>query len=126
LLVTAFAAAHAMTKPGRTPCINPSCRRTADAAKYEPGEEIICGKCFRALPATLRRRYRTTQRRERRVLDAINRRIARGTATAARVDRLHRTFEAARWRIWQDIRAAVIRPEKPDGLTGFLDEIGLS
>lgn len=32
------------------------CRRTADASKYEPGTEIICGKCFRLAPKYLRRR----------------------------------------------------------------------
>jgi len=43
-----------MTKPGRIPCINQRCKRTAPADKYRPGTEIICGKCFKALPAEIK------------------------------------------------------------------------
>ena len=45
-----------MTASGRIPCINPRCRRTADAAKFDC-EEIICGKCFRSLPAEEKLRW---------------------------------------------------------------------
>ena len=37
---------------GRTPCINPCCKRTGAADQF-PGE-MICGKCFNGLPQEVR------------------------------------------------------------------------
>lgn len=33
--------------PGRIPCEVIGCRRTGNAAKYDPGTRIICAKCWR-------------------------------------------------------------------------------
>lgn len=115
-----------MTKPDRIPCINPRCGRTAPADKYDPGSEIICGRCFRALPPRLRRAYRIHKQREKRVLRRIDRRIAEGTISAETVERLRRAFERAGTRVWNDIRAAVVAPDRPAGLDTFLEEMRLT
>jgi hypothetical protein len=57
-----------MIKPGRTPCCIPFCGRTFKT-EHE-GEEIICGKHWRLLPATMKARRRQLRRR----LDRIERR----------------------------------------------------
>jgi hypothetical protein len=109
----------------RIPCINPRCRRTAPAAKYEPGEEIICGKCFRALPMQLRARYRKAHRDNQRMLRLVKRRIARGTVPPHVLDRLHgnmlRRFEG----VWDDIKRRFSAPDVPAGLENLLAEVGL-
>jgi hypothetical protein len=50
----------------RISCVVPFCRRTADATKYSPDTEIICGKHWRMASATLRRRRGRLQRQYRR------------------------------------------------------------
>lgn len=105
----------------RTPCINPRCRRTFK--RDQEGEEVICGKCFRALPAELRTEHRRCWREYRK----WNRRILR-TGDPLKAQRMHDIRN--RWaamidRNWDLIRSAVITPEKPDGLETFLEEIGL-
>lgn len=112
-------------KEDRIPCINPRCRRTAPAEKYAPDTEIICGKCFRALPKPLQRRYRSFHRREKRVLRAIERRTARGTITPEAIDRVHDAFARNGHAIWLDMRRAVFMPDRPAGIDGFLEEVGL-
>lgn len=44
-------------KPSRIPCAVMGCRRTAPEAKYEPGTQIICGKCWRLGGRTVREAY---------------------------------------------------------------------
>ncbi|MFT4275272.1 MAG: hypothetical protein QM576_02850 [Rhodopseudomonas sp.] len=106
----------------RTPCINPRCRRTAPRDKF-PGE-MICGKCFRSLPAPARNRHRRFWREIRK----WNRRIAR-TGDAFRRERM----EAIRrgwinrlcWHWDTVLKPMVTNPSKPEGLDGFLAEVGL-
>lgn len=105
----------------RIPCINPACRRTAPAEKYEPGAEIICPKCWRLLPAPLTSHFRDLARRQRRLT-----RLARKPGRAAQALRLSAMVEAAQERNWQAIRQQFVAPAKPVGLDAFLDEAGFA
>jgi len=108
----------------RIPCINPRCRRTAPR-RTAAVTEIVCGKCWRAfVPASVRLRYRDVRRawrtQERRI-------VRRGdTLSAASADQLRRRLMARVDANWQEIRAALLRPERPEGLDGFLQEVGLA
>lgn len=115
-----------MTKPGRIPCINPNCRRTAPADKCEPGSEIVCHKCWKLLPKAITNRYRTLHRRERKLLKLIEKSIGKRSIGTVRYARLKGMIEELRWKNWQEIRAYLVRPEKPIGLEGFLEEMGMS
>lgn len=110
-----------MASGDRIPCINPRCRRTAP---YEPNTEIICGKCFRALPDDLKREHRRCWREKRK----FERRITR-TSDELKIQRLRAIADVWSRKInenWEKIRAAVEQPDKPDGLQSFLEENGLS
>ena len=115
-----------MTAPGRIPCINPRCRRTAPADKYGDDEEIICRTCFGSLPIELRRRHRKVASDNRRMLKLINRRISRGTLPRHVFDRLRRNMEQRFETVWSDIRRRFVAPAVPIGLEGFLQEVGLA
>ncbi|MPZ57604.1 MAG: hypothetical protein GEU91_14115 [Rhizobiales bacterium] len=110
----------------RIPCINPRCRRTASAEKYEAGEQIVCRACFRSLPQPIRDRYRQLRNRERRLLRHVERRVAKGTITLAKVGRLRAALFRCMWRNWDDIRRRFTAPEVPVGLENFLQEAGLA
>lgn len=108
---------------GRIPCINPRCRRTADASKYEGDPEIICGKCFRALPEAPRKRHQDCWRELRK----WERRITR-TSDELKLTRMRAIRDMWSEKIhenWELIRNMVANPEKPEGLDGFLKEVGL-
>lgn len=107
----------------RIPCINPRCRRTAAASKYEPGEEIICRTCFRLLPRSVADRYRALRRRERRLLRLIDKRIRARSISLDLVDDLQRRQEAANAANWQRM-VEFFRPvERPAGIEAFLEEM---
>lgn len=57
-----------MTKPGRIPCCVPFCRRTSKDDGID-GQEVICGKHYRAANKTLRRRYAKLRRRVEAAMD---------------------------------------------------------
>lgn len=107
----------------RIPCINPACRRTAPA----DGEHnsICCRKCWRLLPHALTARYRQLNNRNRRLMRHVDRRIAQGTISKQTVERVGDVVFAQMDKNWSAIRAYFVRPEKPVGLDGFLQEIGL-
>jgi hypothetical protein len=113
-----------MTKPGRIPCINPQCRRTAPA-DGDDETQIICGKCWRTLPRSLRDRYQQLSRREKNLLRVTERKFARGEIGSRRVARIACLIEGSRGRNWASIRAYFRPIDKPVGLDGFLQEIGL-
>src|SRR5688572_1991369 len=99
-------------KAGRTPCINPRCKRTADANEFP--DEMICAKCFRALPVELRREHRFRWRQYR----LYDRRISR-TADPLKIPRLRDICNMWADKIganWLAIKAHVAAPEKPEGL----------
>lgn len=113
--------ADKITKPGRTPCINPQCNRTGSASEF-PGE-MICGKCYKTLPpklkATFRHRWKQYNLYRRRIM------------------RTHDEIKIVKYRnmchfwgekideIWKEIKSHIITPEKPEGLEAFLKEAGL-
>lgn len=110
----------------RLPCVNPRCRRT-DAIEKHPGHDcIICQKCFKALPASVRTEYKHLRRRERTTERRIARRAKTDYPTTPAVaawirkrlrERASRNYDA----IW-----GFFRPnDKPEGLDAFLEEFGL-
>ncbi|THK33997.1 hypothetical protein EHS39_33000 [Ensifer sp. MPMI2T] len=106
---------------GRTPCINPCCRRTAPADKF-PGE-MICGKRFRALPAEVRNEHRGIWRQIRK----WQRRITK-TSDELKLQRMRGILGMWCHRLdanWSAIKAVVLNPEKPEGLDAILEELGL-
>jgi hypothetical protein len=113
-----------MTSTGRIPCINPRCRRTAPAAKFD-GQEIICGKCFRSLPAELRARYRKLGRDDRRMLRLVSRRVAEHSIAPDVVDRLQANMVRRGVALWSEIKSRFTEPVTPAGLENFLHEVGL-
>lgn len=106
-------------KPGRIRCINPRCNRTFK----DEGGEIICGKCWKMLPAELRNAHKAAWRELRRWRKRITR-----TSDELQLDRLHRLEKMASNKVhlnWLHIKAHVITPDRPEGLDPFLEEIGL-
>lgn len=105
----------------RTPCINPRCRRTF---KREDDAEVICGKCFRDLPKEVIAEHRGYWREIRK----WDRRIAR-TSDELKIIRMRAIRDRISQRLgdhWdEEIKARFLRPEKPEGLDAFLEEVGL-
>lgn len=93
--------------------------------KHENATTIVCGKCWRALPLRLRMRDRQLRSRQRRLFRLIEKRAARGTIDVVRINRLEDTYKLAFWHNWQRIRRYFREPERPIGLEGFLQEVGL-
>lgn len=110
----------------RIPCINPKCRRTAPADKYEPGEEIICRACWQLLPAHISGRWKRFGRRERRLIRLIDRRLVHHEIDAGRINAMAARMDARRIEIWGAIRTFFLEPDRPAGLDAFLREAGLS
>jgi|GEM_PF-840398 len=112
-----------VTRPGRIPCITPGCKRTAPAEKYPDSTEIICGKCFRALPADLKQQHR-------RCWGEINkwrRRITR-TGDEVKIKRMTDLVNMWGFRLdanWRSIRRHLENPTKPAGIESFLEEMGM-
>lgn len=118
----------------RIPCINLRCRRTADPAKMNGSAEMVCAKCFRSLPVSIRRRDRQLRRRWR----LVKRLGAKGTEHRRRGrkfgqpdrgvpqalsmgEKMRRIWNAH----WERLRAYFAAPEKPIGLDAFLAEVWL-
>lgn len=107
----------------RIPCINPRCRRTAAQDKFPDSKEIICGKCFRALPLAFRQEHRRCWREinkwERRILKTAD--PLKAQRMRAICNRWTEKLNAA----WDEMRKAIEQPEKPVGLDTFLEEMRL-
>ncbi|GAA2887679.1 hypothetical protein GGQ99_004726 [Aminobacter niigataensis] len=107
----------------RIPCINPRCRRTASSDKHPDSAEIICGKCFCCLPASVRAEHRRLWRELRK----WERRITR-TADDLKANRMRRVrdrLEDNLNRHWiSDVRPNFFEPGRPEGLASFLEEVG--
>jgi hypothetical protein len=116
-----------MTERGhdRIPCINPRCRRTARADRYEPNTEIICGKCFRALPPDVKARRRQLEGRLRHVKRSVARRFAAMGIEVERSGTVRRVQIELNVQ-WDEIKCHLNSPERPMGLDGFLQEVGLA
>ncbi|WP_378952265.1 hypothetical protein [Mesorhizobium sp. ANAO-SY3R2] len=108
----------------RIPCINPRCNCTAARDKFPNSDEIICGKCFRALPEAVRQEHRRFWREIRK----WDRRIAR-TSDDIKIDRMRairdRVSRHLSWHWVREIKTFFLAPEKPAGLDTFLEEMGL-
>lgn len=106
----------------RTPCINPRCRRTFK--QEQEGEEVICGKCLRALPSEIRNDHRRYWREYRK----WDRRIKR-TADVLKAQRMHVVrdrFGDMIGKHWDaEIKTYFQASEKPAGIEAFLEEAGL-
>lgn len=106
----------------RIPCINPRCRRTF--ANDGRSGEIVCNKCFRCLPAAVRQEHRRLWRE----LKKWERRLTRASddIQANRIRRVCYRLSTQINRQWNsDIKPEFIAPEKPAGLEGFFEEVGL-
>ena len=111
-----------MTKPGRIPCLNPRCRRTADAAKYPPRTEIICGKCWKRVPPTLKNR----QKRQRALIRKAERKQQRLRNGPSYEVAILKRLRDRHSETWDKIRAYFAEPSgEPEGLSQFLKESGL-
>lgn len=103
--------------PGRIPCCVPFCRRTAAAERHPTSEEIICGKCWRRIPAPLRARRRALLRRSEKVNRLIHRRVReRRNFSIAQAERLESSYNALWVRNWNEMKAAAI--EAAGGIGG--------
>ncbi|RWC91702.1 MAG: hypothetical protein EOS72_03335 [Mesorhizobium sp.] len=120
--------------PDRVPCINPRCRRTAAQEKYPDSDDIICGKCWRQLPVSMRRRDRQLRKRWK----LVDRMAEKGTGFRRRGRRHGRpdlgvpqayTMRTSLGRLWDQhwerLRAFFATPDKPAGLDTFLEEMNL-
>lgn len=86
-------------KPGRIPCVNPMCRRTASRDKFGD-DEIICGKCMRMAKPETREAWRRLWRRDKKLQRLIARRAWFRTGQA---QRLLAVFEARRQKLWKQM-----------------------
>ncbi|RWH31598.1 hypothetical protein [Mesorhizobium sp.] len=116
----------------RTPCLNPSCRRTFK--REHEDETIVCGKCWKLLPMPVRQRYKQLRRRMKLIkrMDAKGPDFRRRGRKHGAPDRgapqaftMGAKFDRLWDRHWDWIRAFYLTPEKPAGLDSFLEEIGL-
>ncbi|QPC87080.1 hypothetical protein GA830_10270 [Mesorhizobium sp. NBSH29] len=101
-------------KPDRIPCINPRCGRTAPAAKYPAGWEIVCHKCWKMAPPSLVKRHRQLSKRRRKI-DRLIRMPGLGFRTNA-IDRLQHAN-------WCAIRVCFNPVDRPEGLDAFIEEV---
>jgi hypothetical protein len=111
-------------KPGRLPCVNPRCKRTAPA-EQEGEREVICRKCWNLLPVELRSRYQQLRSRQRRMFKLIERRLVRRDIAPSTIELLERQFTGRCEQNWRAIRNYFVTGTKPVGLDCFLREVGL-
>lgn len=107
---------------GRIPCLNPNCRRTAAQDKYPGSTNIICGKCWRAMPDRMRRRWKQLKARWKKIERVMRKRSTPGPVWNRIVDR----FNAAWVRLESDIVRYFTSPEQPIGIEDFLKENGIA
>jgi hypothetical protein len=115
-----------MSVAGRIPCLNPRCRRTADAAKCKPDTQIVCGKCWRSVPRRLRDEYRAIRKADRQTQRLIARRVARNDIAQDVIDRIADRSDRRHAENWSAISAYFLAPTAPVGIEGFLQEVGLA
>lgn len=102
----------------RLHCINPLCRRTESKLKFPYSDEIVCGKCWKNVPARdkivyrgLRKQWRAHEKYELR--------------TGERIEESYQWLAEQMALNWSKIRTFyAVKPEFPAGLEGFLKEMG--
>ncbi|MDQ0135724.1 hypothetical protein J2T08_003645 [Neorhizobium galegae] len=109
----------------RIPCLNPNCRRTAAQEKYPNSSNIICGKCWKAMPAEFRRRWKTLKSRDRRLGRIHNKTAYRRQEREEQWGRIATRFDRA----WEALDLSIIHyftaSEAPIGIEDFLKENGI-
>lgn len=108
-------------KPDRIPCINPTCRRTAAQDKFPGSTQIICGKCWRATPDRMRRRWKQLKARWRRLERGMRKRHVDAVVWNRVVDRLNAAWDRLDADLIRDFTAS----ETPAGIEDFLRENGI-
>lgn len=110
----------------RIPCINQECRCTAPADRHPGSSTILCRKCWRAMPAQFRARWKQLNARSRKLT-----KISRKT-------QFNRPERRANWvwisemddRAWQALELAIKQyfrsGSEPAGIDEFLKEIGFA
>lgn len=97
-----------------------SCRRTFDAEKNKGFTWIICGRCWRLMPAELRAKHKRYNREVRK----WERRHERRTDDV-RIEHILKRWHALSQANSNDIRDFFRVPQKPEGLDAFLEIVGL-
>lgn len=110
-----------MAVPDRIPCINPNCRRTASREKYPGATNIICGKCWRAIPDQMRKRWKQLKSRWKKISRAMRKRSTDQATWNRIVDQVDGAWD----RLNTDIVHYFTASEKPIGIEDFLKENGL-
>lgn len=105
----------------RIPCINPLCRRTAAQDKFPGSTQIICGKCWRAVPDRIRRRWKQLKTRWKRLERAMRKNHVHGETWSRVVDRLESAWD----RLDADVVHYFTTSETPAGIEDFLKENGI-
>ncbi|MFB0693005.1 hypothetical protein ACA106_20985 [Agrobacterium pusense] len=105
----------------RIACINPNCRRTADRDKHPGSRWIICGKCWKALPDRMRKRWKQLNARWRKVERTMRKRNTGPVVWNRVVERLEGAWD----RLNHDITHYFTASEQPVGLEDFMKENGL-
>lgn len=109
-------------KPGRINCGGLlSCGRTFDAEKNQGYTWIICGRCWRLLPADLRHDHKRYNAMRRKMERARVRSPDRAVSIANALERIYRLHSQNSDAIAEFFRA----PPRPIGLDRFLEEVGL-
>lgn len=110
----------------RISCLNRDCRCTAPAKRHPGSSTIICSKCWRAMPAQFRSRWKQLKARSRKLT-----RISRKTQfnrperqlNWIRISDMHdRGWEALELAIKHYFRSG----SAPAGIDDFLKEVGLA
>lgn len=113
-----------MTKPGRLPCINKTCKRTGAQDKHPGSTEIICAKCFRSMPTLMRARHKQLWKRSDK-LDRLTEKHREDPAMMARINRNYELLESVWQSSYRDMWCYFNQQRKPEGLDNFLEEMGM-
>jgi hypothetical protein len=93
----------------RVHCCVPECRRSFRARPDDgPGDEVMCGRCWRTADFRLRARYRELHRRSRKVFRLMRiKTIKSKPVFEVQVDRLYILFVRAHKKVWTAIKEDV-------------------
>lgn len=109
----------------RIPCLNPNCRRTAAQDKFPGSDSIICGKCWRALPARYRARWKQLNARDRKLSRLKTKQKFADPRRDTRWWAISNHFNSAWHRLTSSVIHYFTASEQPVGLEDFLKENGI-
>ena len=114
-----------MAVPDRIPCINPNCRCTAAQDRFPGSDSIICGKCWRAMPARYRARWKQLKARDRKLTQLKRKTKFADPTRDTQWWSISNRFGSA-WRILiKSIVDYFTASEKPIGIEDFLKDNGI-